>query len=98
MAGEPFRLEFGVTEPEGRLSSGRRRTMRNNARLARGVHPNGIELLKGPEAHTCGDCARSYWVKMGGKFFKCGLNDSRSEATDIRVKWPACAMWLEPKK
>ena len=53
---------------------------------------------KGPAGETCGSCI--YSGRQGGtagRYYKCHhelARNSRSEATDIRLKTPACEHWL----
>ena len=66
---------------------------RQNRMVARGLHPMGAGL--GPDGETCGSCKHSnpeQW--RDGRYIKCAvMRRSRSEATDIRLKWRACARW-----
>lgn len=70
-----------------------RRTKRNAALLARGTHP-ATRLRVRPELGTCGACAHAQRQSVGNsRFWKCRkhrLGMSGSEASDIRVSWPAC--------
>lgn len=92
MTDNDFRLEFGVTPPEKPLSAQRRRTIRNRAFIKNGIHPvTRLPLARNGE--TCGTCALSGWVRMGGRYFKCSLNKTSGPATDLRVFWPACEKW-----
>jgi hypothetical protein len=63
---------------------------------AAGLHPTGAPL--GPAGRTCGECAH-HWVRRYDKaYHKCELvGDTAGPATDIRVRWPACARWEEAK-
>lgn len=71
-----------------------RRTKRNAKLLARGVHPaTGLGLR--PELGNCGACTQAERQSVGNSsFWKCRkhrLGMSGSEASDIRISWPACA-------
>lgn len=51
----------------------------------------------GPAGETCKTCASA--CRTGGRYWKCAVikhNWSRSYATDIRLKSPACSYW-KPK-
>lgn len=72
-------------------------TARNNAALARGIHPaTGLALLDHSESErpSCGSCAHAVQVSHNSRtYWKCErhrLGISRGAATDIRVGWPAC--------
>lgn len=66
--------------------------------IAAGMHPvTGLPLLG---AETCGSCA--FAIQVGGHardYWKCSSQDgrfvTRSEASDIRLKWPACNWWRQ---
>lgn len=75
------------------LSPGARRTQRNKAMIAAGVHPatrQPIDVALG----TCGTCAHAIRVTHNSRsYWKCDLHrlgTSASEASDIRSSWPAC--------
>lgn len=77
-----------------KLSAGQKITLRNRQALANGQHPaNGLPMLD--DGSTCGDCAHLARMGYRGKtYIKCphhrfGL--SHSEASDMRVSWPACS-------
>lgn len=78
------------------LSAGRRLTIRNNDSLARGLHPATGQRLAG-NGETCGTCAHhnhyDYHNRAYNKCAKHRLGESHSAASDIRVSWPACALW-----
>lgn len=77
---------------EREMSYGRRLTLRNRRMLDAGRHPiTGLPVRDGDE--TCGSCDHCFRWSRGGSYFKCDLNDTRSEATDLRVSWPACTAW-----
>jgi hypothetical protein len=91
----PFTLELAEpTNPGEVLSYGRRLTLRRQADLAAGRHPvTGLPLLHSEWGFTCGTCAHHRAWRMGGTYHKCALHDTGSEATDIRVGWPACTRY-----
>jgi hypothetical protein len=73
------------------VSAGRRRTILQKSMLRRGIHPlTRRPLLDAEEDHTCGDCLNH---EQHGRYHKCRLKSSFSEATDIRISWPACELW-----
>ena len=79
--------------PEPKMSADRRRTIRNRALLAAGIHPaTGRPLVD--DGRTCGDCPYSLRIDNGRRsWWKCRvhrLGPSHSAASDIRVSWPAC--------
>jgi hypothetical protein len=78
------------------ISAGRRRTARNNALIARGVHPiTGTPLLTHPSNPTCGDCNHhTLQGGVAGRFHKCTLNSTGGPGTDLRVSWPACTRFV----
>jgi hypothetical protein len=70
-------------------------TAKNQALLAAGIHPaTGRALLTDSK---CGDCVHAEHHSGGAKsFWKCAkhrLGMSRSEASDVRVGWPACTLF-----
>ena len=84
--------------PKGKgPSAGQRRTARDKALLAAGIHPATRQPLLG--RHTCGECDHACNVHGGARrYWKCArhrLGPSRSEASDIRVSWPACTLFVE---
>lgn len=83
-----------LPEPE-KLSLARRRTLANNGMLDRGIHPATGRPLKGGD-QTCGDCFHHKARTHNRSWHKCELHRlglSGSEASDIRVSWPACALF-----
>lgn len=71
-------------------------TDRAKESIEAGVHPVTGRPLLGSE--TCGTCGLAVKVPHGAKdYWKCGAQDgrfvTRSEASDIRRKWPACDGW-----
>lgn len=80
-------------EPVERLSPDRRRTARQKAMVAAGVHPlTGTPVNP---AGTCGGCAHRYLRADAARPFpKCagwgGRYETRGPGTDVRAWWPAC--------
>ena len=63
-----------------------------NARVARGLHPFGLEL--GPEASTCGSCVHLARREFSKSYLKCAIaRQTRGPATDVRAKWRGCSKW-----
>ena len=61
--------------------------------IGAGLHPVTRLSLRG-DAETCGTCVHA--VEVGGHardYWKCDLRITSSEATDIRLRWPACVKW-----
>lgn len=103
MSGERL---FAVPEPiaplnvHGKVSATRRRTMKNNELIARGINPaTRRPVLSGDR--TCGDCTHCTPIRWsfgatGKTYWKCELHrlgKSHSEASDIRRSWPACELF-----
>lgn len=94
---------FDVPELEAEtrveLSATQRLTARRRDLLAAGKHP--ATMLKVIDnGHTCGDCVHHQVVshysthqKYWHKWDMHRLGESHSEASDIRVSWPACELW-----
>jgi hypothetical protein len=82
--------DYLVATQSERLSSTRRRTLRNEQTIARGYHP--ITNLPLAGRGTCGECKWALADKR--EYKKCGLNYpvhvTCGPATDLRLKWPAC--------
>ena len=83
-------------EPVENPSAGQRLTIRNKAAIAAGWHPaTGRALLA---VETCGTCAYHHYYRWHTRsYHKCDqhrLGESHSEASDIRVSWPACVLWV----
>ncbi len=51
----------------------------------------------GPAGETCRSCARKVRVSSGVRaYWKCSLlKPTKGPGTDIRLKSPACAYWVE---
>lgn len=63
-----------------------------NLRVARGLHPFGLEL--GPADSTCGSCVHLERRELGKTYLKCALaKQTRGPATDVRAKWRGCSSW-----
>lgn len=84
------------------MSATRRLTERNRDLLRDGVHPATHRKLlvieEGAKQWTCGGCKYARKINPGGdrSFWKCErhrLGMSHSAASDIRVSWPACALF-----
>lgn len=74
-----------------------RLTARNRDLLAAGVHPATRRGLLDGDA-TCATCAHHVVVHVNRRFHKCEkhrLGVSASEASDIRVSWPACVLYVQ---
>lgn len=82
-------------EPAEQLSYGRRLTLRWRADLDAGRHPvTRLPLLDPEWGFTCGTCAHlRYQPGVAGSYPKCALRHARSEATDLRLRWPACTRY-----
>jgi hypothetical protein len=81
--------------PEGEVSPDVARRLRNESRIARGIHPFG-QRLREPAGETCGSCKFKFahWSNPEKKFFKCEkVKQTRGPGSDIRLKWPACVLW-----
>lgn len=85
-----------INEPKlQRLSAGRRLTERRALLVAAGYHPLSnvlprLPLNQDPQLR-CGGCSHVMHNYRG--YIKCDLWPSRSDASDIRLKWPACINW-----
>ncbi len=83
-------------EPAEKLSAGRRLTIRNADSFARGIHPATGQRLAG-NGEACATCTHHVVNDWHARtFHKCAkhrLGMSGSSASDIRVTWPACALW-----
>jgi hypothetical protein len=73
-------------EPGGRTANLTRRKL---ALLAAGVHPiTRLPLLD--RVTQCRDCVHVHRRHLAKVYIKCALNPTRSEATDLRLWYPAC--------
>ena len=60
--------------------------------VMQGRHPMGLRLAGNGE--TCGTCAFRKDKRFARGYQKCTkTRQSASQATDIRLKWPACELW-----
>lgn len=67
----------------------RKGASRLNLAVARGLHPMGMRLAGNGE--TCGTCAHRVTYEANARYYKCAkTRQSRSLATDVRLRWPAC--------
>jgi hypothetical protein len=82
---------------EDEPSPDQRRTQRQKAQLAAGVHPATRRTLLAVAGSTCGTCVHALQVMPGNRrHWKCEkhyLGPSHSAASDIRVSWPACQLY-----
>ena len=92
---ELFHVEqVAAPEPTEKLSADRRRTLRQKAAVASGVHP----LMGGkarPELGTCGGCAHRLVLGYHNRSWpKCELAGiTHGAGTDCRAWWPACGRY-----
>lgn len=78
-----------------KVSADRRRTMRQRAQVAAGIHP--LTRLKArPDLGTCGDCARRVLLGYHRRTYpKCEEHEvTHGAATDVRAWWPACERFV----
>lgn len=92
-----FEMAPIVAEPVEELSAGQKITRRHRIALELGKHPaNGLPI---DEAHRCGDCAHFQRLDYHTRHYaKCAYNRlgiTHSEASDMRVNWPACPHFKE---
>lgn len=85
----------------GGASDTRRLKLRNDADLAKGVHPATRVALHPDQSKRCGDCAHHQshdWYGSRKKIYhKCDIHRlgmSHGAASDIRVSWPACTAFV----
>lgn len=84
-------------DPNRKLGTAARRTIRQRANLDGGLHPaTKLRLLNDDWGYTCGDCAL-LWLKRERSFrgWKCAkarrLTAKRKlDGPDMRKWWPAC--------
>ena len=80
--------------PIEQLSAGSRRTRRQKALLAKGIHPLMRTPVDPDPAHTCGSCAWRFMQTAAGTYYKCALSIvTHGPATDLRLRWPGCSKW-----
>ena len=87
-----------IPDGAGDESATVRRTRRNNELIEAGRHPATLRPLLPLKADLhCGDCAHHLVAHGNTKtYHKCArhrLGPSHSEASDIRVSWPACELF-----
>lgn len=90
-------------EPQPKLSTDRRRTLRQKQALVAGKHPTSLYFGRTVRLHPdaapaedrkaeglrCGGCA--LLSKNGWGYLKCSnVGESHGPATDMRAWWPAC--------
>jgi hypothetical protein len=80
-------------EVEVKLSATRRLTIRNNEKIAKGIHPATSRPLV-TDGRICNDCLNLHRYQYhNGTYIKCSrhrLGESHSAASDVRASWPAC--------
>ena len=55
---------------------------------------NAAPIGSGPDGETCKTCKHAYFHRGSKRYYKCDLvRATGGPATDIRLKWPACARW-----
>lgn len=89
-----------LVRPSDGESATQKVTRRNRQRLAAGIHPATGRTLFVGTGETCGECqfARCFAGSGRRRYWKCEkhrLGMSNSMASDIRVSWPACALFEE---
>lgn len=94
-----FDVPAHETEAVVTLSAGQRRTARQRDLIAAGVHPATKRPIVA-NGHRCGDCVHrntvTHYSSHLRQWHKCAnhyLGESHSDASDIRLSWPACDMW-----
>jgi hypothetical protein len=90
---ELFHLDSPPPTPsEPKLSADRRRTLRQKADVARGVHPL-MRTRTFPDVGACGDCAHRQ-PGSAHRWPKCDLVAvTHGPGTDCRAWWPACGRY-----
>lgn len=86
--------EFGPQQ--GPLSAAKRRTLRQQSQIGRGIHP-ATEMALANNGQTCGTCKHCEGFRHGGKstYYKCLLMPvTNGPGSDIRLSWPACVKWV----
>jgi hypothetical protein len=77
--------------PDWFIPSKARPTQTEN--VVKGLHPMGLRLLNAGIGETCGNCAHLKKRQYNSTYYKCDLNPSHSQTTDIRLKWAGCEKW-----
>lgn len=69
--------------------------MQPKAKAKRGqAKGSAAPIGSGPMGQTCRTCVHAYSVVFAKTYHKCGLvKATGGPATDIRLKWAACARW-----
>lgn len=93
----PFQLAVAPVPFEGQqgLSADRKRTARNEQRIAEGLHPFGWPLREPVGEETCKTCQHARRVEHHDSvYWKCYFTVwTHGAGTDLRLKWPACERW-----
>ena len=81
-------------EPAEKLSADRRRTLRQKADVAQGVHPL-MRTRTFPDMGTCGDCTHRLVLGHHNRSWpKCELAGiTHGAGSDCRAWWPACSRY-----
>jgi hypothetical protein len=90
-------------EPQPKVSTDRRRTLKQLARLEKGLHPLFLDTPhrlhpdaapmhdRSAEGRRCGGCR---WLTHNGTYLKCGYGDgvriTYGPGSDLRKWWPGC--------
>lgn len=79
-------------EPAEKLSADRRRTLRQKADVARGIHPLRRRSRTFPDVGTCGDCTHRLVLGYHNRSWpKCDISEiTHGAGSDCRAWWPAC--------
>lgn len=86
------------SDPVEKLSADRRRTLKRQQMLSRGVHPTTrLPLLHEGWNRTCGDCDHHVAGDWHNRtYHKCDVVEmTHGPGTDLRVSWPACTAFRE---
>lgn len=93
-------FDLGPEQPAEVKSRGQRITELNIRMFGAGIHPATRRSLFVGTGETCASCVHHVVVHVNRRYHKCAqhhLGPSRSEHSDIRVSWPACALY-EPRE
>lgn len=88
-----------IPPAEAGMSYGQRLTIQNRRLLEAGTHPATRRPLLIGTGETCATCVHHLVASQNRTYHKCDkhrLGASSSEASDIRVSWPACVLY-EPE-
>jgi hypothetical protein len=93
-AAELTLFDVTPTPPPEKISADRRRTARQRALIAAGIHP----LMGGPthpDQGTCGTCAHRIHIEWHNRTWpKCDLHElTHGAGSDCRSWWPACGRY-----